>query len=57
MMEIVRAIVRPVITLGGWCSLIYMVIKGITIPEWYWTAVIGFTSFWFAARMNNHVEK
>lgn len=49
-MELVRTAVRPVITLSGWASLVYMVIAEIKIPEWYWTAVVGFTSFWFASR-------
>jgi len=48
--ETARAIVRPIITLSGWGSLLYGVLQGINIPEWYWTAVVGFTSFWFASR-------
>ena len=48
--EIIRSIVRPLVTVAGFGSVVYMVIEGITVPEWYWTLVASLVAFWFAGR-------
>mgnify|MGYP001573202101 CR=1 FL=1 len=50
LMELVRTIVRPAITVLGFGTITYMVIAEAKIPEWYWTSVVGNTAWWFADR-------
>lgn len=50
LMELVRAVVRPIITLSGWAFIIYSLIVGATVPEWFWTAAVSLVTWWFADR-------
>lgn len=50
LMELVRAIVRPVITLGFSGILVYKVLVGVAVPEWFQTTTIGLITWWFAMR-------
>ena len=50
LMELVRAVVRPVITLGFSAILGYMVLDGQNPPEWFQTTTIGLITWWFATR-------
>ena len=50
LMEQVRAVVRPIITLSGWAFLLYAFIVGLAVAEWFWTTVVSLTVWWFADR-------
>ena len=48
LMDFVRAVVTPAITLSGWGAVVYMVLNGKAIPDAFWSAVGTSTAFWFA---------
>ena len=56
LMSFVRAGVMPLVTLGGWGALIYMLILGIPatgIPDWFQVAVVSNSAWWFASTRHN----
>lgn len=50
MMEWVRAIVRPAITLSGWGLIVALIARGQPVPEPFWALVGTLTAWWFADR-------
>lgn len=50
LMEMVRAVVRPVVTLSGWGAIIFMLLDGQDVPEWFQVVVVGLSTWWFASR-------
>ena len=48
--EVVRAIVRPVITLSGWGCIIYLAVRGIITPDVFVPGVMALVAWWFATR-------
>ena len=48
LMDFVRAVVTPAITLSGWGAIVYMVINAMSIPDAFWSTVGTSTAFWFA---------
>ena len=49
--EMVRAGVMPAVTIGGFASLVYMVLTGQSaeIPDWFQVLVAGTVGWWFAS--------
>lgn len=52
MMETVRAVVRPIVTISGWGTLIYLIVMGKEINQEFFIAVMGLTAWWFATRQS-----
>lgn len=51
-MEIVRAIVRPLVTLGGFGVLCWLVVDGRLSAQEFLALVGPIVGFWFATRQN-----
>lgn len=49
-LDLVRGLVRPVVTLVLVVSVTLMVFGRISVPEWYVTLVGTAVGFWFASR-------
>ena len=57
-LEIIRSIVRPVLTLIGFGALTFSVLRrGELLPDAYTTMVVAMVGFWFVERALNHKEK
>ena len=52
MLEFIRGIVRPALALSGFGSLVYAMLQGINVPDWYQVMVGGIVGYWFASRGN-----
>ena len=50
LMALIRAVVRPLVTISGWGAVLGMVLTQTPIPEWFQVSVIGLTTWWFATR-------
>ena len=48
--DMVRAIVRPVVTLIAFLSLPWFIATGTDIPEWYQVLVVTIVLSWFQTR-------
>ena len=51
--ELIRAIVRPIITMIAVASTVLLVLLQIPVPEWYQSLIIMIVSWWFATRTAN----
>ncbi len=51
MLNTIRGLVRPVVTVMMVGAAIVMIIGDIVIPEWFTTLVIAAVSFWFGSRL------
>ncbi len=49
-MEFVRAVVRPILTVGSVGAAIAMVFLGIPLPQWLETMIGMMVAWWFADR-------
>lgn len=45
-----RTIVRPAVTLVLVAVASIMVLRGLSLPEWYVTLVVSITAYWFGSR-------
>ena len=50
MIEFIRSLVRPIVTLVGWFFLLEMWYEGKDIPEFMIPTIIGYTGWWFYDR-------
>ena len=55
--EIIRAIARPAISVIFAAVIAQMVIQGITAPEWFLALAIPCITWWFAERAITHVKQ
>lgn len=51
--EFVRGIVRPILTVLAFASAVIMILAGIVVPEWYQNLVLTIIFWWFATRTAN----
>ena len=51
--ELIRAIVRPIITVMAVASTVMLISLQIPVPEWYQGLVLMIVTFWFATRTAN----
>ena len=49
--ELIRTVVRPIITVSGWATYLVLVLDGKPIPEHFDKVIAGFTAWWFLDRM------
>lgn len=49
-LDIVRGLVRPIITVMAFGSVVVMILAGVTVPEWYKDLVAAIILWWFATR-------
>jgi hypothetical protein len=56
MIEIVKAIARPAISILFAVALVVMVIMGNPVPEWFLGLAIPIISWWFVERTVTHVQ-
>lgn len=52
--ELIRTLVRPVITLSGWTVYLVMLEAGKAVPDEAFKAIIGFTAWFFVDRSIAH---
>jgi hypothetical protein len=55
--EIIRAIARPAISVIFAAVIAEMVIEGITAPEWFLALAIPCITWWFAERAISHAKE
>ena len=51
---VIKSATRPVLTIFGFVSWFYMIVKGIEYPDMYQTAVVGMLLWYFGERMLTH---
>ena len=56
MLEVVKAIARPAISILFAVALVVMVIMGNPVPEWFLGLAIPIISWWFVERAVTHVQ-
>lgn len=49
----IRAVVRPSLTWIGFIVTAGLVIKGVTVPDWWIAMISMMLAFWFASRSSN----
>lgn len=56
LLDLVRAGVMPIVTIGGFGTLAYMVLmgQGNQIPDWFQVLVAGTVGWWFASAKNTN---
>lgn len=54
--ELIRAMVRPVLTLAGWTVLLTMLYEGRPIPDEAFKLIAGLTVWWFVDRSVSHLR-
>lgn len=57
LLELARAVVRPVVTLAGWTVLLAMWYEGRPVPDEAFKLVTGLTLWWFADRTLGHARE
>ena len=53
-MELIKGLIRPIITLGTVGALTAMIFLSVTIPDWFQVMVAGIIAYWFASRTNGN---
>ena len=57
MLEVVKAVARPSISILFAVALVVMVIMGNPVPEWFLGLAIPIISWWFVERAVTHVQE
>jgi len=57
MIEIVKAIARPAISIIFAIAIVILVIMGNPVPEWFLGLAIPIISWWFVERAVTHVQE
>ena len=50
MLDTIRGLVRPLVTIAGFGTLIAMIILKVQVPDWFQVMVGMMISYWFASR-------
>ena len=57
MVEIIRAIARPAISIMFAAAIVQIVIEGITPPDWFLPLAIPSIAWWFTERTIGHIRR
>ena len=49
-LEFMRGVVRPAVTLGAVAATVAMLFIGLDIPDWWQVMLASIVAFWFAQR-------
>lgn len=55
--EILRAVVRPAITIMFGAAIVQVVVEGITPPQWFIGLASACILWWFGDRMVQHIKE